>query len=345
MRFGEIDNFIWFGAGSLMLEGAVRVKRAGHGCAVFSSARHLGEIGEDGRTLAERLTDEEIPWFESDDINAEPRLAPLVTATTLGVSMGPAWIFRREVCELLGDRFVNFMGIDLPRYRGGAHYTWQILVGDRSGACNLQLINEVVDSGAIVKSCEYLHPADVRIPADYFASASAVEREFLHEFLDEVLRGEEFELQPIQEKFAQYFPYLSTDRQGFVDWGWTVDEIERFVNAFDAPYPGASTFLDGERVRMRECRAEYVEGPFHPFMAGLVYRTDPEAAWVACRGGSLVVGSVRSEADQPLSDRVKVGHRFHTPPEVLGEAMAFRAVYGAGGLKEAPPGSPSQLAG
>jgi len=30
---------------------------------------------------------------------------------------------------------------------------------------------------------------------------------------------------------------------------------------------------------------------------------------------------------------------------LVAEAMAFRAVYGAGGLKEAPPGSPSQPAG
>jgi methionyl-tRNA formyltransferase len=249
--------------------------------------------------------------------------------------MVPPWIFRAPVLELFGDRLVNFMGIDLPRYRGGAHYTWQILRQDRRGSVNLQLINEVVDSGAIVKHREYLFPASARVPSDYFAAAGAVERSFLAEFLDEVKRNADFPLQGIQEKFAQHFPYLHTRSQAFVDWRWEVDEIERFVCAFGDPYPGASTFLEGRRVFLHDARAEYGDGPFHPFLAGLVYATGATGVCVACRGGTLRVSRIVAEDGSDVTRDVRVGRRLVTPQGDLDAAMEFRAVYTSAGLRDA----------
>ena len=336
MRFGPIDSFVFFGSGQLLLDSASRLAGEGYRVAVFTSPRHLAEVLDaQGTTLASALEASGVPTFESPDINDEPRLAEHVGPTTLGIALGPAWIFRADVCRLFGDRFVNYMGIDLPRYRGGAHYTWQILQGNRRGSVNLQLINEVVDSGAIVKSREFLFPATARVPGDYFDVAERVNAEFLAEFLEEVKRDEDFQLQPIQEKFAQYFPYLSTDRQGWVDWSWTVDEIEVFVNAFGAPYSGASTLLEGQRVRLLGARTEYGDGPFHPFMAGLIYRVEPEVICVACRGGTLLLESVLDEDGNAPTESLRVGRRFHTPSDTLDEAREFRAVYGAKGLKEA----------
>jgi methionyl-tRNA formyltransferase len=337
VRFGPIDSYVWFGAGGLLLESVVRLRADGHRVAVFSSARHLGEaVDADGTTRADALAAAGVPAFDSEDINAEPRLAEHVGERTLGVSMGPAWIFGPEVCARFGERFVNFMGIDLPRYRGGAHYTWQILQGNRLGSVNLQLINPVVDSGAIVKHHEYRFPPTARLPRDYFATAGPIERAFLAEFLDEVARDADFAVSPIQEKYAQHFPYLHTVSQGLVDWSWDVGEIERFVCAFDDPYPGASTFYEGRRVFLHDAVAERGDGPFHPFLAGLVYGHVRDGVAVACRGGTLVVGRAVDEDGADVTAELRAGRRLVTPSDALDEAMAFRAVYTAEGLKRAP---------
>lgn len=334
MRFGRIDGFVWFGGGRMLLESVLALHERGVRVVVFSADRHLAEpVGDEGRTLADALAARGVPAFSSPDINQDDRLASHVTPATIGIAMGPAWIFRAGVCAMFGDRLVNFMGVDLPRYRGGAHYTWQLLHQNRTGACNMQLINPVVDSGAVIKRREYRFPDTARVPADYLAAARAVEREFLREFVAEVLADRDFPVQPLDESQAQYFPYLSTIKQGWINWEWTVHEIDRFVGAFGDPYPGASTFIDGRRVFLHDARVVESEGAFHPFTAGMIYRRRPDELWVACRGGSLAVRRVLDEQGAQIAPTLRVGHRFHTPREELDRAMAFRTVYTSGGLK------------
>src|SRR6185503_15431765 len=142
MRFGDIDSFVWFGSGPLLLDNAVALQSEGYRVAVFAGQRHLTEsVDAGGTTLETALGAAGVPSFESAEINADERLREYVTERTLGIAMGPPWIFRAPVLSLFSERFVNFMGIALPRYRGGAHYTWQILRRDRVGSVNLQLIN------------------------------------------------------------------------------------------------------------------------------------------------------------------------------------------------------------
>ena len=50
---------------------------------------------------------------------------------------------------------LNFNGIPVPKYLGGAHYTWQILNSDKSGGNVLQEITENIDKGPILKSDYY----------------------------------------------------------------------------------------------------------------------------------------------------------------------------------------------
>lgn len=333
MGFGSIDSFVWFGAGKLLLDSAVDLAREGFSVTVFSSDRHLREIVDGSTTLAEALDSAGIAWSNSADINADPRLWEHVRSTTLGIAMGPAWIFRKPVCDLFGHRLVNFMGINLPRMRGGAHYTWQLLSGDRAGACNLQLINEVVDSGAVVMREEYEFPAEARTPQDFFDFAGPIERRFLGKFLQAVKARETFNLFALNENDAQYFPYLNTVKQGLINWDWAVEEIERFISAFGRPYPGASSYLDGAKVFLHDARVEKRDGKFHPFMAGLIYAGVEGGVRVVARGGTLVISRIVDENGNDVTRSIRVGRRFHTPRAELDSAMAVRTIYTSAGLK------------
>ncbi len=209
------------------------------------------------------------------------------------------------------------MGIRLPQYRGGAHYTWQILRKNKIGCCNLQIINEdmvqgVFDSGEIVKSKEYLFPPSARIPMDYFDHAVQQEVAFIKEFLDEVQAGRDFKLFRVQENFSIYFPRLYTKKQALIDWSWDTNDIESFICAFDDPYPGAATFINGRKVRLKRCFAEYNEGNFHPFQQGLIYKIDQKAVYVASRTGTIIVESVLDDDGKEL------------PPGKTGEVAVWR---------------------
>ena len=292
-------------------------------------------VDETGSSLLSVVRETRVPYCITENINTEKEVFEFVTESTLGIALGAAWVFEPAFCGRFGGRLLDFMGINLPKYRGGAHYTWQILRGDRQGCSNLQLIHgglETFHKGEIVKRREYLFPAWVRIPRDYFTAAVPEELAFLDEFLTEVADGKDFDLQCLQETFSTYFPFLFTPRNGFVDWRWNTDEIERFICAFDEPYAGASTFLGDVRVFLKDCRPDYGEGAFHPFQVGLIYRKCGGALYVATRDGAILVGRVSDESGRILLDEVKLGQRFHTPQAALEEAASFGAEYSSIGV-------------
>jgi methionyl-tRNA formyltransferase len=341
MRFEAIDQVLLFGGARVLAEFARATIQAGHyGVTVFSCDRQLEEpIYPDGRTLGQVLTGHGIPFVSAPDINNDPTLRGLQIDSALGIGLGEAWQFSVELIERFDGRLLDLMGIRLPQYRGGAHYTWQILRKNRLGCCNLQIINEdtvqsVFDSGKIVKRQEYFFPASARVPNDYFDAAVDNEVAFLNEFLAEVRDGRDFPVVSLQEDFSLYFPRLHTLTHGFVNWEWETEEIERFICAFDVPYAGASTFLDGRKVHVGQCYSEYNDGPFHPFQSGLIYKIAGDAAFVASKSGTLVIGRVVDSAGKQLLPELRVGQRFFTPAEHLERALSFSAVYTERGLEE-----------
>jgi len=329
-----------FGGSRCLAEFAAAVRaNNGYRIIIFSCERQLNEvIHADGRSLRDSLHSLGVTVRSTDDINTDPLLRDLITPATLGIGFGEAWSFSRDLLDRFAGRLVDLMGVRLPQYRGGAHYTWQILRGSRIGCCHLQVINEQTvqgefDSGELVKSREYLLPPSARIPEDYFAAAVESEVAFLLEFLDEVRHGHEFPLMRLQENFSLYLPRLNTLRHGFIDWNWGTEDIERFICAFDTPYPGASTFLHGRKVRLKRCRTDSVDGPFHPFQSGLIYRLTGSACFVASRKGTLIVETVLDETNKNIVRELKPGFRFVTPRPVLDEAMTYSATYTSQGLK------------
>ncbi len=340
MNFGGIDHIILFGGAPLLSVFARHLKRRNTAVTVFSSKRHLKEtIMPEGQTLEEILGRSDIPYYSSPDINSDPRIRPLITETTLGIGLGEVWSFQRDLIERFGGRLLDFMGIRLPRYRGGAHYTWQILRRNRIGCCNLQVINEemiqgVFDSGEIVKSREYFFPPAARIPQDFFDHAVKEEVAFLEEFVEEIRAGKDFPLARVQENFSLYFPRLYTVRHGWIDWSWTGPDIELFICAFDSPYPGASTFLGEKRIFLKDCYFDPEDGPFHPFQAGLVYKKGNGALFIATREGTLVVKKAFDSEGNSVAAGIRVGQRLHTPRQHLEEALTYEADYDGEGVRE-----------
>lgn len=339
MKLGKIDRFYLLGGGRTLSEFAKALTTKQYEVFVFISQRHSEELIDGKHTLLEAMSSSNIPHFIPDDINEDSDFLNNMTAHTLGIGFGEVWTFHRETIDRFGGKLFDFMGVRLPQYRGGAHYSWQIMRKNRIGACNLQVINEdmvqgVFDSGEIIKSKEYLFPMSCRIPQDYFDAAVKEEVSFLMEFLDDIEKDYELTLAPVPEQFSIYFPRLNTLKHGWIDWSWGTEDIAIFINAFDDPYAGASTYLDGEQLRIKDVQAEYNDGPFHPFQAGLVYKINDTGIYVASKGGTIIVTTVLDENGRDIRQMVKVGQRFFTPRPQIEKSMTFRADYDAEGLKE-----------
>jgi len=333
MEFGNIDTYMLMGGGVLLAECALNLKKAEYKVVVVTSPRHAREaISGKGCTHGQYLLDHTVESFVSEEISSDGEIINRITPSVLGLSFGAAWIFRKNFIDRFEGRLLNLHGARLPHDRGGGGFSWQILRDNRLGCCLIHQVDPGVDTGPIVKYREFVYPTWCRIPKDYQTVYIDENKKFLTEFFEEVKNQAEFRCIEQLEYLSAYWPRLSTEHHGYLDWNWSLQQIERFICALDDPYKGASTFINRKRVFVKSCFVDSNDGVFHPFQKGMVYRKSVGALFVATEDGTLVIGSVTDVSGTNVMGEIRVGDRFYTPIDLLEKAKQFRAVYTAEGL-------------
>jgi methionyl-tRNA formyltransferase len=326
-RIPRPASLVLIGGGDTMIH-AARSALARHlRVTVILAPRHADErLPLGGEVTLRAFQGLGVPVLVFEDINAEPLAANDWTGSeALALCFGPAWIFSDGVLAAFGAGMINYNPIPVPRYLGGAHYSWQILNGDREGGAVLQLITRELDRGPILRARYFRIPDEARTPADYFAAYHAHGCELLDATLDDIVAGRPFEQKAFAEVDAHrlYLPRLHTLHNAFIDWQWSGREIERFCCAFDEPYMGAATFVQGVEVRLSDVRLES-GAEFHPFVSGLIIRRRGGHSWAATRDGLLRIGAVRTVRGEDAGALLREGRRLATPPQKLYEAKTYR---------------------
>jgi len=131
-----------------------------------------------------------------------------------------------------------------------------------------------------------------------------------------------------------YWPRLNTDAHGYINWSNNVEDIERFICAFDDPYKGAITYLNNVEVKVKKVFSMKTDGIFHPFQSGIIYRIVDGIVMVAANSGSLGINEVLNEKGENVISTMTVGDRFYTPQAKLEKALQYRAIYTPSGLKK-----------
>lgn len=328
-RFGGVKKLVLIGGGDLMVETASVAREYQFAVTVIMAPRHAEETlplsGGNARDAC-LATGAEVVVME--DINQPGALAGRTWsgAGALALCFGPAWIFSADVISSFGAGMINFNGIPVPHYLGGAHYTWQILNGNRQGGCFLQAITSRIDRGDILRAQKFDLPPEVATPHDYFAANHRLGCRFLREALADFKADREF----VPIAFAQvnadrlYFPRLLTRHNAFIDWAWTGSAIAAFCQAFDDPYPGATTFVGDRAVRLKKVRLDPAATfSFHPYVSGLVVRKLGRRLWVGVTDGLLQIELVVDDAGVDAIESLREGDRFATPPEALHRCRTF----------------------
>jgi methionyl-tRNA formyltransferase len=229
----------------------------------------------------------------------------------------------------------NFNGIPIPKYTGGAHYTWQILNGSYESGCFFQEITSQIDRGDILRYQYAEIPKTARTPKDYFEVNNGYGLIFLKSLLDDMQSGVSFE-RISYDKFlseGMYFPRLLTRENAYIDWQWSGMDIERFCNAFGDPYPGAATFCNGLEVRVRSAVFTSSSENLHPYTYGLILRKYNSRLWVSVHGGLLELASLMNAEGGEIISHFKEGDRFATPVDILWHSMNYSAKFNSLGAK------------
>lgn len=333
--YGPIEGIVLLGGGRLLRQLALWAVSEGAPLKVITSPRHAEEI-DDGETLLDFCVRQKIKHLVVEQITEQSVVSFLSdTQQYFYLSLGAAWIFKSEVIEkLFNNQLFNLHGTRLPQNRGGGGFSWQIMMGNRFGFCVLHQVDGGVDTGDIIATDEFIYPPTARIPEDYEKIYLSKNLDFVIDFIEAYRNGAKV-VKPIRQSewFSTYWPRLNTELNGYVDWSLSANEIERFICAFDAPYKGASTFLNGKKVFLRKVSISAQDGSFHSFQSGLIYRKSKEWVCVAIRGATLVIEEIRNEDNSNILSNVKVGDRLYTPQSFIENAMD-RVIYTPAGLKK-----------
>lgn len=251
--------------------------------------------------------------------------------SSLFISLGCRYIFKKvDIINFFKNNLINFHGSRLPLDAGGGHWSWKILRGEKIDNQLVHLISEKVDGGPIMDFENSIFPSYCKIPTDYDNYVKKKFLVFYQNFIKNLSNKKKFKLKHQLNYLGTYYPRLNTDLNGWIDWNLKSYQIERFINAFDDPYPGASTFLRNKRVRLKKTYLSSSDTGNHPFMSGLILRHDKK--WVVVSANDqnvLLVEEILDDKGNNILSKLKVGDRFFTPEKKLEDSKKFRIYYSA----------------
>lgn len=294
---------------------------------IILSSRHANEVWIDGSTLFDYARNINVDVMVYKDLSHLWALTDGLEYD-LGIAFGAPNIFPREFIKKFKIKFYNFVPVSLPGFQGAAHFSWQILTNNSEISFNLQEIGFPVNRGKVVQWPSRRLDKSFPLPIDYFHAVDGYALDELPRFIMELLGGliarDCIDFDQLNHSESSFFPPLNTAACGYIDWDWSVRDLDRFIRAFSTPYSGATTYcnaLDGP-ITLLYCDFEERDG-CHPFLAGLVTQENRGYYLVAVRDGYLRVRGIQEAGN--FRD-LKVGWRFYTKKSDLLGARLYPTI-------------------
>jgi len=253
---------------------------------------------------------------------------------TLFLSIRSRWIFKKnDIKKFFKNNLINYHPSRLPVYSGAADVSWRIMSGDRIDCQVFHLIDQNIDSGAVLMYKESILPEDYIKPFHLINYSNKKIIELYKEFLIDLKKKKHLNLQKQNVYLSKYHPRLYTKINGWIDWNFESEKLIRFINAFETPYEGASTTLKGKRVYLKDVQIHGGEIGSHPYMSGLITRKKKD--WIVVSTvdeNFLIVKQVLNEKNRNIIKTIKVGDRFITSNLKIFNSKKIRPKIGPRGL-------------
>ena len=258
---------------------------------------------------------------------------------TLFISVGARYIFKKDTIEnFFLNNLVNFHGTRLPLDAGGGNFSWKIMREDRIDNQLVYLVNEGLDTGPIIDNSLSLFPKYCQIPIEFENYRLKKFVEFYSKFLKKIQNGKNFELKPQINYLGRYNPRLNTETDGLINWDMDSYDLFNFINAFDEPYKGASTFINNGnfgKLYLKKVHLHGGDSSNHPYMSGIVSRHDKNWIVVSTKSKHMIlVEEVLDRKGNNIISKIKAGDRFYTPYQELEKSKKNKTTFNSKGLKE-----------
>tara|TARA_B100000768_G_C11204000_1_gene342996 strand:- start:34 stop:1044 length:1011 start_codon:yes stop_codon:yes gene_type:complete len=257
---------------------------------------------------------------------------------TLFISLGSRWIFSKKLIEkIFGGNIINFHGTRLPYDAGpGGGMSWRIMRGDRIDNQLVHLIDECVDTGAILFHDKSLIPHRCQLPIEIEEYRLEKFIKFYEKFIKKLKDGYNYKLLHQPNYLGRHNIRLDTMTSGWIDWNMKSINLIKFINAFDDPYMGASSEITSKkhgRLFIKKAQLHGGESSNHPFMSGLISRHDKDWIVVSTIDENMIlIEEVLNEEGKNIIALLKPGDRFFSTNNKLEAAKNVKISYGPKGL-------------
>ena len=190
-------------------------------------------------------------------------------------------------------------------------------------------MNEGIDSGDLIQKDQFKFPKSLKYPKDYNSFIDRLLYQSLKKF---ILKFKKSNNKPKQikqdESKSIYFPRLSSDVHGWINWNWTCKDIILFIRAFSYPYSGAKSRISSNEediVRIFDANIYKKDGNFHPFKNGIIYRIYKDKVYVALSPFAIEINNF---FEDNIGVKVRLGDRLFNLSKDLDKANSTRIFFG-----------------
>jgi methionyl-tRNA formyltransferase len=203
----------------------------------------------------------------------------------------PQWVL-----DLPPRGCVNIHASLLPRWRGAAPIHRAIEAGDAHSGITIMQMDAGLDTGDMLR-VESIPIAAADTTATLHDRLAALGARLIVETLERLGAGLSRTPQPAE---GVTYARKIEKSEGLIDWREPAATIERRIRAFD-PFPGASTTLAGEPVKLWRASVSDASGA-----PGTLLDASDDAITVACGSGALRIIELQRAGGKRISARAFV---------------------------------------
>jgi len=145
----------------------------------------------------------------------------------------------------------NMHGSLLPKYRGRVPINWAIIKGETETGATLHEMVEKPDAGRIVGQQVVTIEPDENA-AEVFAKVTVAAASVLNDAIESLIDGCA-RLHAQNLSLGSYYGGRKPE-DGVINWHDSAENIHNLVRAVAPPYPGATTVINGEHVKITKTR-------------------------------------------------------------------------------------------
>jgi methionyl-tRNA formyltransferase len=252
-------------------------------------------------------------FFEGKQLGSS-RWAPIWESAAVDLMLAVSWRYMLPPSVFRRPRLGTFVFHDslLPEYRGFAPTVWAILNGEDHTGVTLFEMAEAVDAGDIVDQQRVPIGPDDSIGI-ILEQVTEVYLQLLERNLNALMRGTA-PRRPQDEARASY-TCKRLPEDNVVDWSASTERVYNLIRAVSKPYPGAYTYLQGERLRVWAARRLTPERRYLGRVPGRVAEVRPSEGVVVLTGdGALLLTQIQRDGG-PIVGAAEV---LNSPSQTLG---------------------------